>query len=76
MDLNKTIRDLYADKERLDRLIQLLEELVANRRGTQGLKLPRSGRGRKFMGAKERKEVSRRMKKYWEKRRAQQTNGA
>jgi len=72
MDLNKTIRDLYADKERLDRLIQLLEEIVANRQGMGDFGLTRSGRGRKFMGAKERKEVSRRMKKYWESRRSRQ----
>ena len=73
MDLYKTIQDLYAEKERLERVIATLEELQAS----AGIlpALPRSGkrRGRKSMNAKERQEVSERMKKYWANRRKQKS---
>jgi hypothetical protein len=69
MDLHKTIQDLYAEKEKLERVIASLEELqrvaAANplvaRRGKR--------RGRKSMGSQERQDVSERMKKYWAGRR-------
>ena len=69
MDLFKAIQDLYAEKERLERVIASLEEL--ERTGVAPAapaKLSRR-RGRKSMNAKERREVSERMKKYWEARR-------
>jgi hypothetical protein len=73
MDLYKAIQDLYAEKEKLERVIQSLEELQrANSEG--GLVLPvKAGRrrGRKSMSDSERQEVSDRMKKYWEARRKQ-----
>ncbi|HLK62158.1 MAG TPA: hypothetical protein VKU19_01865 [Bryobacteraceae bacterium] len=66
MDLYKIIQTLYAEKARLESIIASLESL-------QGINpqvpKPRSTRGRKSMGVSERKEVSARMKKYWEKRR-------
>ncbi|HTS28987.1 MAG TPA: hypothetical protein VMH81_24115 [Bryobacteraceae bacterium] len=70
MDLYKAIQNLYAEKEKLEQVIASLEELQRS-----AGKVPveaKSGkrRGRKSMGAKERKEVSERMKKYWESRRA------
>ncbi len=69
MDLYKAIQDLYAEKEKLERVIASLEELQRN----AGIEpeLPKAGRrrGRKSMGAKERQEVSERMKKYWANRR-------
>jgi hypothetical protein len=70
MDLYKAIQDLYAEKEKLERVIASLEEL--QRSAEEGLiaapKSPRR-RGRKSMSNEERVEVSERMKKYWEQRR-------
>lgn len=68
MDLYKAIQDLYAEKEKLERVIASLEELQR----TAGLPsaLPRvQRRGRKSMNPQERQEVSERMKKYWAGRR-------
>jgi hypothetical protein len=69
MDLYKAIQDLYAEKEKLERVIASLEEL---QRTAGSLPLPPPGakrRGRKSMSTKERQEVSERMKKYWASRR-------
>jgi hypothetical protein len=63
MDLNRTIADLRAQREKLQAVIKQLEGLD----GT-GVK-PRSPRGRKSMGEAERRVVSARMKRYWAKRR-------
>jgi len=66
MDLYKAIQDLYAEKEKLERVIASLEEL--QRAAEAGSSPPVDGvkrRGRKSMGSKERQEVSERMKKYW-----------
>ena len=71
MDLYKAIQDLYAEKEKLERVIASLEEL---QRTSGSVDLPSTGakrRGRKSMGAKEREEVSERMKRYWASRRKQ-----
>jgi hypothetical protein len=72
MDLYKAIQDLYAEKEKLERVIASLEEL--QRTSVELPQLPKGlrRRGRKSMTAKERQEVSERMKKYWESRRRQQ----
>jgi hypothetical protein len=69
MDLYKAIQDLYAEKEKLERVIASLEEL--QRTANPAAPLPASGkrRGRKSMSSKERQEVSERMKKYWDSRR-------
>ena len=70
MDLYKAIQELYSEKERLEKVIASLEELQRAAGGAPAV--PRGGgkrRGRKSMGAKERQEVSERMKKYWEGRR-------
>ena len=69
MDLFKAIQDLYAEKDRLERVIASLEELQKS--GGSPAPTPKSGkrRGRKSMNSKERREVSERMKKYWETRR-------
>jgi hypothetical protein len=69
MDLYQTIKELRREKQELDRTIAVLEELAALQRGqSSGTYLKR--RGRKSMGAAERREVSARMKKYWAARRA------
>jgi hypothetical protein len=70
MDLYKAIQNLYAEKEKLEHVIASLEEL--QRTAGAPIGIPSSGkrRGRKSMNSTERKEVSERMKKYWESRRS------
>ena len=63
MDVNKALRELYEEKKRLDAAIAALE----SRLGSSRLKR----RGRRSMSQEERLEVSRRMSRYWEARRAQ-----
>jgi hypothetical protein len=67
MDVHKALRELYQERKRLDAAIANLE---------RRLRAPRrlgvaARRGRKRMSAEERIEVSKRMKRYWEARRAQ-----
>jgi len=76
MDLTAIIRDLYTEREKLDRAISELEK-VQQSSPTEGpgpsidsTRSPSSRRrGRKSMGEAEREEVSKRMKEYWSKRR-------
>ena len=70
MDLYKAIQDLYAEKEKLERVIASLEELQ-RASGTLPVLPPKTGkrRGRKSMSSEERQEVSERMRKYWAGRR-------
>ena len=63
MDLDKLLRDCYHRKDLLERAIALLEEVVLPDVH------PKKKRGRKFMAASERREVSERMKRYWAARR-------
>jgi hypothetical protein len=69
MDLYKAIQDLYAEKEKLERVIASLEELQRSSGAIPALEKPAKRRGRKSMSSQERQEVSQRMKKYWESRR-------
>jgi hypothetical protein len=69
MDLYKAIQDLYAEKEKLERVIASLEELQRAAAGGQAMLRGGKRRGRKSMGDGERAEVSERMKKYWASRR-------
>jgi hypothetical protein len=77
MNLHKMLHELHEDKQRLEQVISLLEELRENpvegqsSTGQNGQK-----RGRKSMAAEERNEVSARMKKYWATRRNQKTKVA
>jgi hypothetical protein len=70
VDLYKALRTLYEEREKLDRVIASLEDL--QRRSAEGVELPATGptrrRGRKFMDEPARREVSERMKAYWERR--------
>jgi hypothetical protein len=70
MDLYKAIQDLYAEREKLERVIASLEDLQRAAGGNVP-PLPKSEkrRGRKSMNADERRQVSARMKKYWASRR-------
>jgi len=72
MDLYKAIRDLYAEKEKLERVIASLEELQRAAEGGQAMLGGSNRRGRKSMGNGERAEVSERMKKYWASRRKEE----
>jgi FAD/FMN-containing dehydrogenase len=72
MDLYKAIQELYAEKEKLERVIASLEELQRSASGNASDSHGKR-RGRKSMNAKERQEVSERMKKYWASRRKQRT---
>lgn len=64
MDLNKAIRELHKELDKLNQVIASLEILQLT--GT----LPvATRRGRKSMGRDERLVVSERMKKYWASRR-------
>jgi hypothetical protein len=69
MDLYKAIQDLYAEKERLERVIASLEELQQTPGPLPQLPKPAGRRGRKSMSPDERHEVSERMKRYWDNRR-------
>lgn len=69
MDLYKAIQELYAEKEKLERVIASLEEL--QRTAGSLTEVPEKGarRGRKSMSSEEREVVSERMKRYWATRR-------
>ncbi len=70
MHIYKALKELYAQKEKLERVIASLEELRVSAGSTASV--PRTGakrRGRKMMGMAERQEVSKRMKRYWAGRR-------
>ena len=68
MDLYRIIDDLVTERNRLQRIIELLESTTkATVRTVQSRPLTP---GRKSMSDKARKEVSARMKLYWAKRRA------
>ena len=64
MDVNKALRELHEEKRRLDIAIAALEARLGNESRARGR------RGRKSMSPAERLEVSKRMSKYWEARRA------
>jgi len=68
MDLNKILGELYAERQRIIKIIDALESLHA--RPSQAVAPKR--RGRKFMDAAGRKAVSQRMKHYWAARREQE----
>ena len=70
MDLYKAIQNLYAEKEKLEHVIASLEELQRTAGASTAISHSGKRRGRKSMSSKERKEVSERMKKYWESRRS------
>ena len=72
MDLYRAIQDLYAEKEKLERVIASLEELQRTAGSLPATATGGKRRGRKSMSAKERQEVSERMKRYWANRRKRQ----
>ena len=78
MNINKAIRDLYAEKKRLDNVIASLEEMQ-HAPALVNAAVSEKKRGRKSMDEQARAQVSDRMKRYWAGRRksedpVQQTN--
>lgn len=69
MDLYRTIQDLYAEKDKLERVIDSLEELHRTSGILPAMPAGAKKRGRKSMGQKERGEVALRMSLYWAHRR-------
>jgi hypothetical protein len=69
INLHKVLQGLYAQKEKIERAILLLEELQLPSSATSSLPGTAKRRGRKSMSDTERREVSARMKKYWAMRR-------
>ena len=72
MDLSKALEQLYAEKAKLEKSIALLEGLME-----PAAPVPaqvRKRRGRRDMGLDERREVSARMRAYWENRRNQRNS--
>lgn len=65
MDLQRAIRELYEEKERINGVIESLEQYLR----LHGAGVEKRKRGRKSMSAEERQEVSERMRKYWAARR-------
>ena len=72
IDLRNVLKDLYTQRERLEHVITSLEALQQG--SAAGLPpQKKTNRGRKSMGAKERREVSERMRKYWAEHRTKKT---
>jgi hypothetical protein len=69
MDLSKAIKELYAEKEKLEQAIALLEGLKNGAGSALSHLKAAKRRGRKAMGPEERKQVSARMRAYWAARR-------
>ena len=65
MQLTEMIQELRREKQQLEQIILLFEDLQAIR----ALPKAAGARGRKFMSAQERRSVSKRMKEYWATRR-------
>ena len=68
MDLYRIILELVQERNRIQRIIESLENVSR----TEQSSIPRKRRGRKNMDRAAREEVSERMKRYWAKRRAGQ----
>ncbi|HEU0119109.1 MAG TPA: hypothetical protein VFQ91_01205 [Bryobacteraceae bacterium] len=66
MDLQKAIRELYEEKERIEGVIASLEQYL---RTNGAVVAAKRKRGRKSMSPEERQEVSARMRNYWASRR-------
>jgi hypothetical protein len=68
MDLYRIIRELVQERDRLQRIIESLEQMDPAGRTEPRPQAKR--RGRKSMDRAAREEVSARMKRYWAQRRA------
>jgi hypothetical protein len=68
MNIDKAIRELYAEKKRLDNVIASLEEMQQTT-ALVSVASSEKKRGRKSMDEQARQQVSDRMKRYWAGRR-------
>ena len=75
MDIAKTIQYLREEKAKLDAVVAALEQLQRESGSRRVPSLGGKRRGRTSMDARERQEVSARMKRYWAKRRQQKSSG-
>jgi len=71
MDLYRIIFELVQERNRVQRIIESLEGMSTE--DDVPVRAPRKRRGRKSMDQKAREEVSARMKRYWARRRAEQS---
>lgn len=71
MDLTEIIKTLYVEKAKVENSIAALEALHSAQAAEPE---PLRRRGRKYMGAEERQQVSERMKRYWGSRREQRSS--
>ena len=69
MDLYRIIRELVLERDRLQRIIDSLEEMKHDPAPVRAEGAKR--RGRKSMDRAAREEVSQRMKRYWAQRKAE-----
>jgi hypothetical protein len=69
LNLQSIIRGLHEEKKRLDAVIASLEALENEPVvSAEDVPVPK-GRGRRYMASDERRAVSQRMRRYWERRR-------
>ena len=67
--LAQLIASLKSERQKVERAIASLEELLHSEQpAVDGEEPPKRSRGRRSMGAEERRQVSERMKKYWASR--------
>lgn len=71
MDIYKALRELHAERERLNGAVSRLEAMIRETRSAR-----KSTRGRKHMPPEERLRVSRRITEYWAARRQQKTSSS
>jgi hypothetical protein len=75
MDLYRIIRELVLERDRLQKIIDSLEEMKHDR--PSGIRIEGAERrGRKSMDRAAREQVSERMKRYWADRKAQRSASA
>jgi hypothetical protein len=74
MELYRIIRELMQERDRLQRIIESLEQVEPS--GKAQVRRAGKRRGRKSMDRAARDEVSERMKRYWAQRRAEQKESA
>jgi len=69
--LNTLIVSLKKDRERIERAIALMEELLPSQPAKNAVSAEvKDRRGRRSMSPEERKKVSERMRRYWQSQRS------
>ena len=68
MDLDSVLRFLHEEKQKLERVIASLEQLLAIQAIGSTTAATAKKRGRKSMSEEERRTVSARMKRFWTER--------